>query len=311
MSLDFCEYPLVSLFKPSCPTPVAESTHAPLRADFPGLMEIQHRALDELATRAEMGTELALNIKHAELAVRDLMIMVQSSNIPIKDVLAASLSDFIVEARQTARGLQVLASKVHGTMDSIAAFNVHAHRTIDSAKQAAGSSSRLDDVERAVLRTFQSSLAWFASSISASILDASVASSYLDRLDERLATAHMLCSMEEFNTALALDDVLWELWTRLGGNRNKIRDLKNRASVLKNVQKYRNIAVAYVASTMQALSAVDAELSQLQDRLSAVSFENEQIPVQVQLSSIESTLRRLRDGHWNGGSGRLGLEGGQ
>ncbi|KAI0752998.1 hypothetical protein C8Q80DRAFT_1096010 [Daedaleopsis nitida] len=311
-SMSICDYPIISSL-PFCAAPATTPTSIlPVHADFPSLMEIQHHALDQLTARAEIGADLALNIKHAELAVRDLIIMVQSSNLPIKDILAATLSDFIAEARQTARGLQVLSSKVQGTMDSISAFNVHAFRAINSAKESAVTSSSPSSVEDTVLRTFQTSLAWFTSSISAIIVDASTAAASLDRLDERLAAAHTLCLTEEFDNVLALDDVLWELWTRLGGNRNKVRDLKHRASVLRNVQKYRNVAVAYVAGTMQMLSAVDTELLELRDRLSMSSFESFRIPIEVQLESIESSVRRLRvAGSISGGSGSLGIDSGR
>lgn len=149
-----------------------------------------------------------------------------------------------------------------------------------------------------MLRTFQTSLAWFTSSISAIIVDASAAASSLDRLEERLSTAHSLCLKEEYATALALDDVLWELWTRLGGNRSKVRDLKNQARVLKDVRQYRMVAVAYVAGTMQTLSAVDAELSELRDRLSAPSLEGSHVPIEVQLVSIESSVRRMKESQY-------------
>lgn len=116
----FCDYPIVSLLPPC----VAASTSTdpekvPLtsRSDFPSLVEIQHRTLDELTTRAGVGADLALNIKHSELAVRDLIIMIQSSNLTVRDILATTMIDFISEARQTSRSLQILSSKIHGTMD--------------------------------------------------------------------------------------------------------------------------------------------------------------------------------------------------
>lgn len=180
---------------------------------------------------------------------------------------------------------------------------MHAYQAIETGKAAGWPSSHPDAT---ILRTFQTSLAWFTSSISAIIVEASATTSNLDRLEECLAMAHALCLREQFETTLALDDLLWELWTKLGGHRSKVRDLKNRASVLKNIQKYRSIAIAYVAGTMQTLSAIDVELSELRDRLSAPALEANHIPLEVQLASIESSVRRLKEGQY-GGAGRQAL----
>ena len=60
------------------------------------------------------------------------------------------------------------------------------------------------------------------------IIDATTTSSSLDRLAERLVTVHALCVQESIDTSLALDELLWELWTRLGGNRSQVRQLKKR-----------------------------------------------------------------------------------
>ncbi|KAI0709983.1 hypothetical protein C8Q76DRAFT_769775 [Earliella scabrosa] len=292
-STGLCDYPIVSLLPP-CVTSTATSSlslaPSASRADFPGLVEIQHRALDQLTTKAGAGADLALNIKHAELAVRDLVLMVQTSDLTIKDALASRLLDFVADSRHTARSLQVLSSKVHGTIDR------------HSAKTSSSGSSTSTSIDRAILHTFQASLAWFTSAISAIIIETSTAAASLDRLDQHLSAAHALCLREESVNALALDDLLWELWTRLGGNRHKIRELKNRASLLKNAQKYRSIAVTYVAGTMQVLTVVEAELSELRDRLSAPSLDANQVPLEVQLASIQSSIRRMKEGHLGGGN---------
>ena len=81
------------------------------------------------------------------------------------------------------------------------------------------------------------------------------------------------------------------------------------SQVLKNVQQYRSVAVAYVAGTTQALTKIDAELSDLRDRLSASSLEAVEIPLEVQLASIESSVRRLQEGSLSTGT-RLVVENG-
>ena len=173
---------------------------------------------------------------------------------------------------------------------------MYARRTIEAAQN----SDNASHINKAVLRTFQHSLTSFADAISAILLDATATSASLDRLHERLTTVHTLCLQETFENALALDDLLWQLWTILGGNRLKIRDLKRRESVLKQVEQYRSIAAAYVAGAMRTMTAIDAELSMLRERLVSSALEANPLPIEVQLASIDRILHRLMEDHRRG-----------
>ncbi len=114
-TMNVCEFPILSML-PLCTTPPA---HTPplTHADFPALIAIQHRALDELYLNSAIGLDLVLNIKHAELAARDLVIIVKSSDLSSKDALADVLTGFLSDARLAARDLQVFTSKLYGILD--------------------------------------------------------------------------------------------------------------------------------------------------------------------------------------------------
>ncbi|KAI0762927.1 hypothetical protein C8Q74DRAFT_1371896 [Fomes fomentarius] len=279
---------------PLCTTPPA---HTPplTHADFPALIAIQHRALDELYLNSAIGLDLVLNIKHAELAARDLVIIVKSSDLSSKDALADVLTGFLSDARLAARDLQVFTSKLYGILDSLLAFNTYALRAIESVREPTAKPGLTSPLGQALVRTFESSLLSFTAAISTIILDATTTSSSLDRLEERLATAHALTVQEAFDNALALDDLLWELWTRLGGNRHKLRDLRNRETTLKQVQQCRNVAVAYVATAMHTLTVLEVEVSELRDRLSTSAMEAIAVPFEVQLASIEASVYRMKE----------------
>ena len=108
----------VSSWLPFCPSsPLFIPSRTGGNADFPSLMRIQNVALDELMSVTTRGKDLALDLKHAELAVRDLIVDVRLSNLTIKDPLAGALSGFVQEARVVGRGLQQLSSKVNGVFD--------------------------------------------------------------------------------------------------------------------------------------------------------------------------------------------------
>ena len=127
----------------------------------------------------------------------------------------------------------------------------------------------------------------------------------LDLLEERLSTIHELCVQEAFDTALAEDDLLWQLWTLLGGNKRQLRELAHRVSVLQSVQQYRALASAYVAVTVQALTVVEADLTELREQLSFQAVSSDNIPVEVHVRGLEGSLNRLKESS----VGAKGLEG--
>ena len=138
-------------------------------------------------------------------------------------------------------------------------------------------------------------MASFSAAVSAIIVEATTVSANLDLLEERLSTIHGLSVQEALDTALAKDELLWQLWTVLGGNRRQLRDLANRASILQSVQQYRALASAYIAATVQALTVVDADLTQLHEQLSTQAIGYDTIPVEVQVRSLEGSLHRLQE----------------
>nr|VWP01846.1 Adenylyl cyclase [Ganoderma boninense] len=259
-------------------------------ADFPSLIKIQNVVLDDLATGSAGGKDMALNVKHAELAVKDLAVVVRSSNLSVKLPLGEALVEFSTDARTTSRSLQRLSARINGAVDSIISFNTHAFRAIDAVKQKSAA-----EASSTILRAFQMSMNAFSSQITSIMLDATAVMSNLDMLEMRLLTIHDLCIQESLTTAIELDDMLWELWTILGGNHSKLRDLRHRMTVLKEIQQYRAVAVAYVAATTQTVLLVDAQLSELRDRLVDATVDAEDIPVEVHLASIERSLLRVRE----------------
>ncbi|KAI1786035.1 hypothetical protein LXA43DRAFT_898709 [Ganoderma leucocontextum] len=272
---------------------VATSSHESSvieRADFPSLIKIQNVVLNDLMDQVAAGASLALNVKHVELAVKDLVVVVRSSNLTVKAELADALSEFSSDTRMAARGLQRLSARINGAVDSISSFNAYAFQHISSMNRG---SPR--EVGTMVLCTFRSSMNGFSTQITRVMVEATTTMSSLDLLEDRLSVIYQLYIHESFETTLALDSLLWDLWTILGGNQEKLRDLQTRAVVLKDVERYRAVAVAYVAATSQTLLAVDTELSELRDRLTGYVVDSQDIPVEVHLASIERSISRLHE----------------
>ncbi|KAI0375842.1 hypothetical protein BV20DRAFT_1032235 [Pilatotrama ljubarskyi] len=259
--------------------------------DFPRLMSIQHRALDDFVQQSSAGLDLTLNMKHAGLAVQDVIALVKGSNITSKVPLSETLSAFVLDAKDLARGLQLFTSKVLGTIDRVSTFNSYILREI----QAASSQGRRSDLDAMLARMFWVSMDVFASQVAQLLSDASVTETKLDTLEERLAAVHGLCVEEAFATSVAQYELLGRLWTILGGNKDQLRDLGHRSTVLDQVQEYRSVAAAYIAAATQTLMSVDADLAELREQLTSPAVPSAGFPIEVHIASIEHGLYRLRE----------------
>ncbi|PIL37502.1 hypothetical protein GSI_01196 [Ganoderma sinense ZZ0214-1] len=109
-----CDFPVLASL-PFCDAipPTLGSLSGIRRADFPSLIKIQNVVLDELMEDSKNGVNLAINIKHAELAVKDLVVVVRASNLTVKDALATALNDFAMDAKAASWGLQRLSARIH------------------------------------------------------------------------------------------------------------------------------------------------------------------------------------------------------
>lgn len=169
------------------------------------------------------------------------------------------------------------------------AFDDHAINRVESARL-----SIRGNPGDALLRQFGSVMGILGDQAASVLVAARKTATALDALEGRLVAVHTLCLEESVVTRTALDDILSELWTRLGGNRAKVQRLEERRIVLQRVDQYRRSAVGHIAATMHTLTAVEEELSELRDKLSASEIAGTHVPVEVQIASIARSVERLR-----------------
>lgn len=118
-----CIIPGISSLPLCNPGPGASSStnsagnFTPKWADYSKLMDVQTQSFEQLLGDAAGGSALSLEIKKAEIATTDLITRVRVSDLKVKDTLAASLSEFVEDAKKAGRSLQKLTSKVGGAVD--------------------------------------------------------------------------------------------------------------------------------------------------------------------------------------------------
>jgi hypothetical protein len=116
------------------------------------------------------------------------------------------------------------------------------------------------------------------------------------RLEEHLRVIHEETHRDNKDLTVAQEDVLAELWTWLGRNRNKLRKIDPNLDSLKKIEKNRKKALAHVASTLQTLRALDAGMEELMTRLAAPDIIGDKMPIEVHIRSLKAGIDGLKEG---------------
>ncbi|KAJ3822678.1 hypothetical protein F5880DRAFT_1624104 [Lentinula raphanica] len=317
LTLLLATLPLLSTFppvlRPFCLIPgianttVCSETHPldqsrPLWADFPRLVNAQSSTFEQLLDNSVGGSGVSLDIKKAEMAMSDLVILVKYSKLSSKDVLGDALSKFAQDARQTGRGLQTLGSKVGGAVDLILSMNEYAIAKLASISSSPSFISQAlvpfqspSSLETAFLISFAESMNTLSTVIQRLILLAEVELSNLDKLEDDLSLIHEIVSREDSSIVHAKSELLGEIWTWLGGNQRELNGHDAHLELLRGIGGFRKQALAHVVSALQILRALSDDMESMRERMVMPELVGSQIPLEVQISSIQHGLERLRD----------------
>ncbi len=272
--------------------------------DFPGLMEVQSRTLNELLAHSAAGSQLALSVKHTELAVQDLVFIVQASALTGKLALSRALEEFALEAKAVGRHLQFLSASLDSVVDkyvcssvlrgsiyssfttSVLAFDDYALRKL-SASRDPGTL----DVQATTVHTFQAAMDVLASEVANVLADATAVGSALDGLEEKLSVIQTLTAQESFGAGVAVAEQASSFWAFL----NVRRRLAHRIQVLDGLHAYRRRSSSHVTATIQTLVMIEADLSGLHKKLAARQTDGGALPIEVHIASIERSVQRMQE----------------
>jgi len=154
--------------------------------------------------------------------------------------------------------------------------------------------------QRAVLiRTFNLAAQEMQAQLGRLIVEAEADLILLDRLEVMLDTIHSIVTKDDADIQVKRDEVLADLWTKLGGNRAKLSVFAAHRTLLGNVSRFRKTALMRVSATMLQLRQLSTDLDELRDRVTAPSIMGEQadgeggIPIEVHIESIRKGVERL------------------
>ncbi|KAK7028263.1 hypothetical protein R3P38DRAFT_2935039 [Favolaschia claudopus] len=283
-------------------TPGGDS-RSPRWADFPTLVDVQSATIEQLLDESSSGSMLSLKIKKAEMATTDLVTLVRVSDLKSRDTLGDTLRSFVDEARVTGRALSRLNSRVAGAVDGVMAVNDYALKTIESAQNMPPPSMLAQLIPWApkpktdiVVSAFEDSMNYLSTTMKGLVVEFELNLQNLNKLEEQLSVIHELVSREDNFISSAVSDLLAELWTKLGGNRRKLRGYENHLQLLKGLSEYRKQALVHVVSALQTLTQMSEDIENLRERVAAPELAGSRIPVEVHIRSIQNGLDRVKEG---------------
>ena len=185
------------------------------------------------------------------------------------------------------------------------AVNDYALQQIDAAQKTKFSrlyaalipwKSRKKFVNQVVVETFGEAMNILSTDMDRLIIEAEANVIDLNILEERLKTLHEIISREDIKLSSEKTDLLAELWTLLGYNRDELRNFDQSLLLLKELKTYRQQALNRVVAALQTLQMMSADMEDLRERVARPAIAGSAIPVEVHMKSIQYGLERLREG---------------
>jgi hypothetical protein len=192
------------------------------------------------------------------------------------------------------------------TSYSILAVNDYALHAIEAATEKANSLSlssflpwkREPPAHAVIISNFESAMSTLSANMERLIVEAEVSLSQLARLEERLTVLHETLAREGNAVGEARDELLADLWTMLGGNKAKRRNLDAHGRLLAELAVYRRRALAHVAGALQTLAGMEADMDELRARVATPEIAGSAIPPEVHMRKPFGFLPAAESADW-------------
>ncbi|KAI0108988.1 hypothetical protein GGR51DRAFT_513970 [Nemania sp. FL0031] len=310
--LPICQIPGVSFLNLAwCPGShsVPSSKGILQRLEFDELMKAQSQFEQVLEVSAQ-GVSLPLEMKRSEASVRDLRIVIKYSDLPNREELVFEFDGYVETSRKIIDDLQSFNTHIGGAVDSVVGVNKWTSRYIDTvaAKQEAQSSPLIRGIkwilapiqltafdERGILNQYIEHSVFVSDKIANLIQEAQAILRLLAQADDYLQRIHEYVVRNDNAVQRERGDILSELWTLLGVNNNRLRNLKARLALLQQVDVQRKAAVVRLSSLVHDLGDIQSKIADLRDRIAAPGLvaETTPIPLSVHIETINAGIERL------------------
>ena len=305
-----CRLPFASYVVPICSN-TRRSGGKTASVPFDDLMTVQSQ-FEEVLEVSAGGASLPLDMKRGEASIRDLRTLVRHSQLPSRNELGLEFDGFIETARIASFDLQKFNSHVGRGVDSVLATARWTRKVLDGitvrdAERGALVSLFNDRLlapfqpfkftENSVLEQYILHTRTVEDEIARLVTEAQALLQVLQNLEDRLDIIHGIAIRDRDTAQLSRDDVLSQLWTKLGGNAKALGKLESKIHLLGQVNLYRQSAFAHVSGTIVKLQEMAAGLEDLRERVGGVELVGGKrgVPLSVHIEQIELGVQRLED----------------
>ncbi|KAL2039223.1 hypothetical protein N7G274_007891 [Stereocaulon virgatum] len=310
-----CRIPGSSLLNlPMCQSPISVQYDGdkPPPVHFNELMTVQNK-FEAILQESAGGVSLPLDMKRGETSIRDLRQVVRFSQLRSKNELVLEFDGFIETARMASYDLQKFNSHIGRGVDNILATARWTKRVLGGIAERDASKGAVfwfinDRVlapfqpikftEDALLDQYIQHTRVVEDEISRLVTEAQAVLMVLNNLEDRLDVIHGIAVRDNLHAQGSKDEVLSQLWTMLGGNRNKLGKFDSQLRLLSQLNTYRQNAIAHVSGTIIRLQSIGAELEELRERVGGVELLGGKgaVPLSVHIENIEMGVERLERG---------------
>lgn len=317
---------IYSALSPICRIPGSSFLHLPMcqmaasvkqdseppPVHFDDLMAVQSQ-FEAILEETAGGVSLPLDMKRSEASIRDLRQIVHHSALRSRNELVLEFDGFIETARIASYDLQKFSSHVGRTVDNILATARWTKRVLDGIVDLESSRGAISKFfghrilapfqpmkfgQDAVLANYITHTRRVEEEIHRLIAEAQALLRVLTNLEDRLDVIHGIAIRDDVHLRDSKADLLAQLWTMAGGNRDKIGKFDSQLRLLGHVATYRKSAIAYVSGTMIKLQAMGVELEELRERVGGAELLGGRrgVPLSVHIENIERGVERLEQG---------------
>lgn len=278
---------------------------------FDQLMNVQSK-FEAVLEESAGGVSLPLDMKRSETSIRDLRQVVRYSNLQSKNELVLEFDGFVETARIASFDLQKFNSHVGRGVDNILATARWTKRILEGIALRDGSKGAIISffhgkfltpfqptkfTEDTLLDQYIQYTRTVEQEIHRLIDEAQALLRVLQNLEDRLDVIHGIAVRDNIHAQGSRAEVLSQLWTKVGGNRNKLGKFNSQLRLLGQVNTYRQSAIAHVSGTMIKLQGMGAELEELRERVGGVELlGGSRVPLSVHIENIELGVERLETG---------------
>ena len=305
------------LHLPMCKLPLStnyagQDTFENSPVEFDQLMTVQTK-FESIMEESASGLSLPRDMKRGEASIRDLRTVVKFSHLHSRNELVLEFDGFIETARLASLDLQKFNSHVGRSVDMILSTNHWTRRVLDDIaiqKSERGAiSAFVNDrllapfqpvkfTESKLLEQYIEHTQVVESEIQRLVEEAQALLQILQNLEDRLDIINEIAVRDDVYAKGARDEILTQLWTKLGGNRSKVDKFDSQINLLRHVNQYRRAAFDHVSSTILKLQAMGSELEELRERVAGTSAleDRKRVPLSVHIENIEMGVERLEAG---------------